>query len=70
MDCTNLARKYKNKAMSIKWDSNIWYGDCNVYLYDRDGCNTELASSIGDNWNVPRFSTNVARKINLYRVDC
>ncbi|KAF4243930.1 hypothetical protein CNMCM6805_010441 [Aspergillus fumigatiaffinis] len=69
-DCTNLARKYKNKAMSMKWDSDVWYGDCDVYLYHRDGCNAELARSIGGDWNVPRFSSDVARKINSYRVDC
>jgi hypothetical protein len=56
--------------MSMKWNSDVWYGDCDVYLYDRDGCNTELARSIGGGWNEPRFSTDVARKINSYRVDC
>jgi hypothetical protein len=68
--CTNLASKYKNKAMSMKWDSDVWYGDCDVYLYNRDGCVEELARSIGGGWDVPRFSTNAARKINSYRVDC
>jgi hypothetical protein len=69
-DCTNLASKYKNKAMSMKWESDVWYGDCDIYLYHRDGCNAELARSIGGDWNVPRFSTDVAKKINSYRVDC
>jgi hypothetical protein len=68
--CTNLAPHDRNKAMSMKWESAVWYGNCDLYLYDRDGCNTELARSIGGDWNVPRFSTDAVRKINSYQVDC
>jgi hypothetical protein len=32
--CTNLARDDKNKAMCMRWDSDVWYDDWDVYLYD------------------------------------
>ncbi|KAK2789228.1 hypothetical protein FQN52_006320 [Onygenales sp. PD_12] len=48
-DCTNL--EDPNLALSMKWQSGVWYGDCDIYLYDRDGCNVELARSIGGDWN-------------------
>ncbi|KAK2773635.1 hypothetical protein FQN53_004079 [Emmonsiellopsis sp. PD_33] len=67
-DCTNL--EDPNLALSMKWQSGVWYGDCDIYLYDRDGCNVELARSIGGDWNVPRFSSHAASEINSYRIDC